>query len=82
MATIYKVGDYVILQDSEVDGREWVMEVSEFLVVGPASGKYQKVVDSEPVQVPHYPEPEDIKKVGEKLLYVMSIDSKEQKARG
>ena len=40
MAAVYKVGDYVILQDSEVDSREWVMQVTEFLVFGAVGGKY------------------------------------------
>ncbi len=39
------------------------------------------LVDSEPVTVLHYPEPDEVVKVDEKLLYVVSTDSKEQNAR-
>ena len=44
-ATTYRNGDYIILSDSDCSDREWVMQVTDFIVYGPVCNQYHLFVD-------------------------------------
>lgn len=46
-ATIYREGDCVILLDSDVEGREWVLKINSIIVYGPISLTYHVFVDGQ-----------------------------------
>lgn len=46
-ATVYREGEHVIIQDSEVENREWVIRVTKIFVYGPVSGIYYPFIDGD-----------------------------------
>ena len=44
-ATTYRKGDYIILRDSDFSDREWVMQITDFIVYGPVCNQYHLFVD-------------------------------------
>ena len=45
LGVMYRVGEFVVLQDSLSERREWVMEISSIIVYGPIANKYKTFVD-------------------------------------
>ena len=45
LGVMYRVGEFVVLQDSLFERREWVMEISSIIVYGPIANKYKTFVD-------------------------------------
>ena len=42
---VYRTGEHVTLRDTVDDSREWLMEISMFIVSGPVQGCYYYFVD-------------------------------------
>ena len=45
LGVMYRVGEFVVVQDSLSEGREWIMEISSFIVYGPVGNEYRTFVD-------------------------------------
>ena len=45
LGVMYQVGEFVVLQDSLFERREWVMEICSIIVYGPIANKYKTFVD-------------------------------------
>ena len=45
LGVMYRVGEFVVLQDSLFERREWVMEICSIIVYGPIANKYKTFVD-------------------------------------
>jgi len=39
LGVMYRVGEFVIVQDSLSEGREWIMKISSFMVYGPVGNE-------------------------------------------
>lgn len=42
---VYRIREYITLRDTIDDSREWLMEISMFIVYGPVQGRYYFFVD-------------------------------------